>query len=237
MDVDKVGDSDGLEKIPVAENTYEFIEPFTLTSETQHETLVPRLPRERRSIIFPTHKNNRVLLYVGGTIVFAFALIGIIVSSFAFQKISSLEDGLINNCHGSTPNLPATSCQQILGCNPSASQGHYWIGTEDKVALRHCNMNRTCGGVTGGWMRLVSLDMNEFGSSCPNGLTVREYLGKTFCGKTGGVNSATCGRVLFELMANMTKCVARLSAISMEAQTHLEEAMIQSMKFIWTVLV
>ncbi len=50
-------------------------------------------------------------------------------------------------------------------------------------------MNTTCGGVTGGWMRLISLDMNEFGSSsCPNGLTVKEYLGKTVCGKTGGVN-------------------------------------------------
>ena len=45
------------------------------------------------------------------------------------QKVSLLEVAVFNSCLGSTPDLPATSCQQVLDCNPSASSGHYWIRT------------------------------------------------------------------------------------------------------------
>ena len=50
---------------------------------------------------------------------------------------------------------PATSCTAILQFAPSSPSNQYWIRFPNgSVVLTFCDMTRSCGGVTGGWMRV-----------------------------------------------------------------------------------
>ena len=72
---------------------------------------------------------------------------------------------------GLTPCHPATSCMEILQLAPQSSSGFYWIRTNDCDARHmYCDMERSCNGVAGGWMRIVSLDMTDGSCTCPPGL-------------------------------------------------------------------
>ena len=71
-------------------------------------------------------------------------------------------------------------------------------------------MQRTCGGVTGGWLRLISLNMKELGSTCPTGLTLRQYSGKNVCGKSQGYNGAGCGSVIFDTIGEYNKVCGKI---------------------------
>jgi len=44
--------------------------------------------------------------------------------------------------------------------------GKYWIRTNDGLHTVNCNMKLTCGGVEGGWMQVVDVDMNQ-DNACP----------------------------------------------------------------------
>ena len=66
---------------------------------------------------------------------------------------------------------PAASCSHILQMNPSSPSGHYWIRSSNGSAVRvYCDMTRSCGNITGGWMRVADLDMRDNSSQCPSGL-------------------------------------------------------------------
>ena len=65
---------------------------------------------------------------------------------------------------------PASSCSDIPQNSPS---GEYWIknnSTNSPVQV-YCDMNRTCScnNITGGWMRVASLDMSDPNQQCPDG--------------------------------------------------------------------
>ena len=63
---------------------------------------------------------------------------------------------------------PASSCNQIYHHNPT-SRGtidQYWIKTDEGLFKVICNMKLKCGGVEGGWMQVVDVDMNR-DDSCP----------------------------------------------------------------------
>ena len=45
--------------------------------------------------------------------------------------------------------------------------GYYWIKT-DKEYRVYCDMEMTCGGITGGWMRIANIDTTQ-GDDCPSG--------------------------------------------------------------------
>ena len=65
----------------------------------------------------------------------------------------------------------AISCSHVLQLNSSSPSGHYWIRSSNGSAVHvYCDMTRSCGGVTGGWMRVASLDMRDNSSQCPIGL-------------------------------------------------------------------
>ena len=65
----------------------------------------------------------------------------------------------------------AAYCSHVLLLNSSSPSGHYWIRSSNGSAVRvYCDMTRSCGGVTGGWMRVASLDMRDNSSQCPSGL-------------------------------------------------------------------
>ena len=63
---------------------------------------------------------------------------------------------------------PASSCNQIYQHNPTSrgTIGQYWIKTTEGLFKVTCNMKLKCGGVEGGWMQIVDVDMNR-DDSCP----------------------------------------------------------------------
>ena len=78
--------------------------------------------------------------------------------------------------------FPATSCASILLFAPSIPSSDYWIRSSNGSAVRvYCDMTRSCGNITGGWMRVAELDMTDTAIQCPRKLMLR----------TEG-NSSTC---------------------------------------------
>ena len=52
-----------------------------------------------------------------------------------------------------------TSCADLP---PSSPSGYYWVSNSIGSAVPvYCDMTRSCGGVTGGWMRVAKLDMTD----------------------------------------------------------------------------
>ena len=111
---------------------------------------------------------------------------------------------------GSTPSYPAASCWEIKNLNPSASSGYYWLrGTDGSAFRMYCDMDRSCKGVAGGWMRVADIDMTDNTTTCPEGLKLLTTP-KRLCAKNmdgGGCSSAVfnlngirytnvCGKVI-----------------------------------------
>ena len=66
---------------------------------------------------------------------------------------------------------PFTSCAAIHKLSPSSQSGYYHVRSSNGSAVRvYCDMTRTCGGITGGWMRVAKLDLNNTTTQCPSGL-------------------------------------------------------------------
>ena len=65
---------------------------------------------------------------------------------------------------------PATSCNEIYKCNPltRGTISEYWIKGKNGVRKVICNMKLKCGGIEGGWMQVVDVDMNK-DTTCPVG--------------------------------------------------------------------
>ena len=73
--------------------------------------------------------------------------------------------------HGYTPSHPASSCKEILQLAPQSPSGLYWLrGTDNRPIYMYCDMERSCKGVAGGWMRVASINMTDTSSTCPSGL-------------------------------------------------------------------
>ena len=91
-------------------------------------------------------------------------------------NIKSVTDLLLSHLSllltpGSTPSHPATSCKEILQLAPQSPSGLYWIrGIDNAAKHMYCDMERSCKGVAGGWMRVASIDMTDTSSTCPSGL-------------------------------------------------------------------
>ena len=72
---------------------------------------------------------------------------------------------------GYTPSHPASSCKEILQLAPQSPSALYWIrGTDNGPKHMYCDMERSCKGVAGGWMRVASINMTDTNNSCPVGL-------------------------------------------------------------------
>ena len=94
---------------------------------------------------------------------------------------------------GNTPSHPAASCKEIKELSPTAPSGYYWLrGTGDSSVHMYCDMSRSCGGITGGWMRVTRLNMTNSSHTCPAGLKLLTTP-KRLCAKNidGGCSSAT----------------------------------------------
>ena len=115
---------------------------------------------------------------------------------FAQQELTQLRKIL---CPGSTANRPASSCGQILSCDPSSTSGCYWIASADgnRTAHMYCSMSETCEKRSGGWMRVAVLDMTNSSSQCPSGLRERKHHGQRLC--TKDTNDGGCSNVFFKV--------------------------------------
>ena len=72
---------------------------------------------------------------------------------------------------GYTLSHPASSCKEILQLAPQSTSGLYWIrGTDNRPRQMYWDMERSCKGVAGGWMKVASIDMTDTSSTCPSGL-------------------------------------------------------------------
>ena len=66
---------------------------------------------------------------------------------------------------------PITSCATLSSTSPS---GHYWIrASNGSAAHTYCDMDISCGGVTGGWRRVAELDLADTNQSCPGNLRLQ----------------------------------------------------------------
>ena len=104
---------------------------------------------------------------------------------------------------------PATSCNEIYKCNPISrgTIGEYWIRGNGGVHKATCNMKLKCGGIEGGWLKVVDVDMNK-DITCPAGwqtITVprRLCIGSTAAG-CASAHFSTRG-VIFEHICGQTK--------------------------------
>ena len=96
---------------------------------------------------------------------------------------------------GYSPTLPATSCKEILQLAPQSPSGLYWIrGTDNGPKHMYFDMERSCKGVAGGWMRLASIDMTDTSSNCPSGLRTLTSP-RRLCAKN--IDGAGCSSVVF----------------------------------------
>ena len=70
---------------------------------------------------------------------------------------------------GTDSSHPAKSCREIYNYNMASrgQSGYYWIKTDDVYKV-YCDMELTCGGITGGWMRIANIDTTQ-GDDCPSG--------------------------------------------------------------------
>ncbi len=70
------------------------------------------------------------------------------------------------------------SCSDVLNQNSSAESGYYLLrSSTGQLTSVYCDMNRSCGNITGGWMRLAELDV----ASCPAGLKSKIFEGIRTC--------------------------------------------------------
>ena len=124
------------------------------------------------------------------------------------EQLSNDTELLKNNLVGQIPLYPTTSCAALP---PSSPSGYYWVRASNGSAVSvYCDMTLSCGGVTGGWVRVLELDMTNCRHQCPSGLMERndspnirtcvrnEFLGGCSSVELSTVNiqySTVCGRI------------------------------------------
>ena len=96
------------------------------------------------------------------------------------ENLFSYQD-LINNllsAYDIQLDINHSPCAGILHRNPSSPSGYYRVVTNCTGArLVYCDMSLTCGGITGGWMRIAQLDPQH----CPTGFTNTSFNGAQTC--------------------------------------------------------
>ena len=100
---------------------------------------------------------------------------------------------------------PASSCAALP---PSAPTGYYWVRASNGSAVCvYCDMTRSCGGVTGGWMRVAELDMTNSSHQCPSGLRLNNI--RTCCIT---FDTPACSSVIFHVHSLYFKICGRIQA-------------------------
>ena len=124
------------------------------------------------------------------------------IQSNISNSLDSKLNNIIRSLTGQYSNLPADSCSLVLQLNSSSPSGHYWIRSSNGSAVHvYCDMTRSCGNITGGWMRVASLDWSNESLPCPDGLRERNDSDIRTC----GINSTTgsCSSLIFKTYSTL----------------------------------
>ena len=63
---------------------------------------------------------------------------------------------------------PFASCAAIQQLSPLSPSGFYHTRASNGSAVQlYCDMTRSCGNITGGWMRVADLDTRDYTAKCP----------------------------------------------------------------------
>ena len=104
--------------------------------------------------------------------------------------------------------LKLHSCAALLPTTPS---GYYWVSASNGSAVRvYCDMTRSCGGVTGGWVRVGYLDMTDSSHQCPSGFTEHNDSNIRTCRRED--TSAGCGSVMMGVPYQYSRVCGRVRA-------------------------
>ena len=116
-----------------------------------------------------------------------------------FMRLTTIESKtqfLVNYLQiGQSQDNPSPSCAALRGLSPS---GYYWVRTSNGSAVRvYCDMTRSCGGVTGGWVRVAYLDKTNSSQNgmCPGSLSEYMFSQRRTCRRDN--TSAGCSSVRF----------------------------------------
>ena len=120
------------------------------------------------------------------------------IQSNISRSLDSKLNNVIRSLTGQYSNLLADSCSLVLQLNPSSPSGHYWIRSSNGSAVRvYCDMTRSCGNITGGWMRVASLNWSNESLPCPDGFRERSDSGIRTCG-IGSTSTGSCPSITFK---------------------------------------
>ena len=127
------------------------------------------------------------------------------------QNISVLEyrvEQLSGIVPGVCEELPSSSCAALLPTTPS---GYYWVSASNDSAVRvYCDMTRSCGGFTGGWVRVGYLDMTDSSHQCSSGFTENNDSNIRTCRRTD--TSGGCGSVMMDVPYQYSRVCGRVRA-------------------------
>ena len=103
------------------------------------------------------------------------------------------------------------SCQEIFQCFPSAPSGYYQLTAPNGSLVQvYCDMEGTnCGG-EGGWTRVAYVNMSQSGSTCPQGLTQRNFSELTLCGRNIASSGGCQGTVFSTLGLSYSQVCGQL---------------------------
>ena len=103
------------------------------------------------------------------------------------------------------------SCQEILHCFPSAPSGYHQITAPNGSLVQvYCDMEGTNCGREGGWTRVAYVNMSLSGSTCPQGLTQRNFSGLTLCGRNNASSGGCQGTVFSTLGLSYSQVCGQL---------------------------
>jgi hypothetical protein len=114
---------------------------------------------------------------------------------------------------GQTRALPVSSCVALNDLPWSSPSGYYWVRASNSSAVRvYCDMTRSCGGVTGGWMRVAELDMRNSSHRCPSGLQFSMIsFSKRIC-RINSVPAACSPTIAYSTVLEYSKVCGRIRA-------------------------
>ena len=171
----------------VSENAYETVE---FTPRSTHGEIVIRKDGNKKCLVVMCF----ILLFtlvLSISIAIAFPLEIIKLTA----EIDELEAMLTGDVLGQCESFPVLSCTTLP---PSLPSGYYWVLSLNGTAMRvFCEMERSCGGITGGWTRVVKLDMANSSHQCPGDLRQRTDSNIRTC--VNSAHSPGCSSTTFDV--------------------------------------
>ena len=112
------------------------------------------------------------------------------------RKVSSVNSELETNVLSNITKEMETITKKLLSLNSDVSEELLNLTVEIQKTNSRLGQAYECGG-TGGWRRVVYLDMTNPNASCPSGWQFTSYDSKNLCGRNTSTAGLACDSVLF----------------------------------------